>query len=252
MKKLILIVLLLFVVYLVMEIYCRRPDQFKITKLDIPSDTQTLVLLFHGAKGHLNPELKALATQFEIYLDSHQNTEVINYNWSFASNNRLRASTNAMKIGEFLGSEIANLKVLKNIRLIAHSVGAFIPDALCQAYRDHGGDAHIEINFLDPFNLRGFADMSYGVRSHGKCADFASSTMNTDDPAPTTNTMLKNAWNLDVTSLDRPLDFKRSSHYWPPLYFLLSMNEDMARMGLKTHKEFPRGEIIQAVELSNK
>jgi len=246
MKKIILFALLLFLIWLVMEVYCRLPDQFKITKVDIPQDTQTLVVLFHGAKDHLNPELEALANEFRIYLDTNQNAEVINYNWSYGSDNRLRASTNAIKIGESLGSEIAKYKRLRHIRLIGHSVGAFIPDALCQAYRDQGGNAHIEINFLDPFSLRGFADKNYGVRSHGHCADFASSILNTNDAAISTNTMLRYAWNFDVTDLKRPSDFIRNGHYWPPLYFLLSMNEDTARMGFKTHNEYSRGDIVKA------
>lgn len=240
--------MILFLFWLVMEAYCRLPIQFKITKLDIPRDTQILVVLFHGTKDHLNPELKALAAEFKIYLAKNQNVEVINYNWSYASDNRLRASANAIKIGESLGSEIAKYKRLRHIRLIGHSVGAFIPDALCQAYRDLGGNAHIEINFLDPFSLRGFADKNYGVRSHGHCADFASSIINTDDPAPSTNTILENAWNLDITNLKRPSDFIRNGHYWPPLYFLLSMNEDQAKMGYKTQNEHPRGVIVEAIE----
>ena len=117
--------------------FVRSPHaRAKITKVDIPQDTQTLVVLFHGAKDHLNPELEALANEFRIYLDTNQNAEVINYNWSYGSDNRLRASTNAIKIGESLGSEIAKYKRLRHIRLIGHSVGAFIPDALCKAYKE--------------------------------------------------------------------------------------------------------------------
>jgi len=244
MKKLLFILAILFLFWLIAEIYCRIPDQFKITKVDIPKNTQTLVLLFHGSNDHLNPELKAIAYKFKIHLNSSLNAHVINYNWSHASS-YLRASANTMKIGDILGSEISNLKKLKHIRLIGHSAGAFIADSLCQSYRNLGGDAHIEINFLDPFSLRGFSDINYGVRSFGKCANFSSSIINTDDSAPTTNTILKNAWNLDVTNLDYPKDFKRTGHYFPPLYYLLSMNEDNTKMGIKNHNIYPRGDIVR-------
>jgi len=246
MKKLLVCVMLILLSWTTMEIYCRSSDEFIVNKIKAPTETKTLILLFHGARDQLNPELESLSEQFKHYLAKSQNIKVLNYNWSFASDNRFRASTNAIKIGENLGKEISSLNKLKNIRLISHSAGAFIPDALCRAYRENGGKAHIEMNFLDPFSLRGFTDVNFGVYSHGKCADFASSIINTDDPAPTTNKHLKYAWNIDVTNIKKPKNLKRNGHYWPPLYFLLSLNKDTAKIGIRSHEEYPRGDILIA------
>ena len=244
MKKIIYIIgIVLFLGWLVLEIYCRIPDELSIKKIETSQNTQTLVLLFHGSNDHQNPELKSIKDKFVNLLKSPETTKVINYDWSYASS-YLKASANTIKIGKSIGLEISNLKNLKNIRLIAHSAGAFIAKSLCQSYRDSGGGAHIETTFLDPFNLRGFADFNYGVRNFGKCADFASSIINTDDGVPSTNTMLKNSWNIDVTKLKKPNKFKEKGHYFPPLYYLLSMSEDVIKMNTKNHNEYQRGEVI--------
>ena len=274
-------VILILVICIVMEFYCRKPDEFKVRALILPAETEMAVLLFHGARDNLNPELSAIANKFTKLLSSRSNTEVINYDWSFAANNRLRASTNAIEIGRILGRELATVVKLKYLRIIGHSAGAFVPDELCRAYRNAGGLAYIEITFLDPFGLRGFADRGYGTRFHGSCADFALSIVNTDDPAPTTNSMLKNAWNLDVTGLTRPTDFiyrkdprtvetdlwlgvsetlddvkrnlknpeQHNGHYWPPYYFLKILDEGMAQPAERQHQQFPRGSVTDAPPL---
>jgi hypothetical protein len=90
-----------------MEFYCRKPDEFKVRALSLPSETEMAVLLFHGARDHLNPEVSAIATKFTKLLITRSNTEVINYDWSFAANNRLRASANAIEVGKILGRELA-------------------------------------------------------------------------------------------------------------------------------------------------
>ena len=245
MRKIIFILIILFLCWLLIEIYCRIPNQFEVTKFDIPSKTENIVILFHGIGDSQNTELKAISDQFKIDLSSFPNSQIINYNWSYA-NSYLKASANGIKIGSILGLATLNYKELKYIRIISHSAGAFIAEAFCEAYKSKGGIAYLEINFLDPFGLKGFSDLNYGSRSHGKCPDFASSMINTDDPTPTTNTMLKYAWNIDVTDLEPPIGFNRSDHYFPPLYFLLSINKDKAKLTIKSHTKYPRNKIIKA------
>ncbi|PPR48527.1 MAG: hypothetical protein CFH14_01288 [Alphaproteobacteria bacterium MarineAlpha5_Bin4] len=245
MKKFIFIIPIIFFFWIVMEIYCRLPNKLDIIKINAPIKTQTMILLFHGSNDHKNLELEAIADKYSTYYNSHRNIEVINYDWSYASS-YLKASANAIKIGNVLGLEISNLKELKNIHIIAHSAGSFIAESFCQSYKNNDGVAHIETTFLDPFNLRGLSDFNYGARTHGKCADFASSIINTDDQAPTTNSILENAWNIDVTNIDRPKYFKRTGHYFPPLFYLLSMNEDTFKMRIKNHNDYPRGGLLRA------
>ena len=265
-----------------MEIFCRVPDDFETRSLNLPPETEMAVLLFHGAQDQLNPELSAIAKKYSELIDLSSNTKVVNYDWSFGSSFRLRASTNALVVGKALGSELATIKNLKYLRLIGHSAGAYIPDALCRAYRNGGGLAHIEITFLDAFGMRGFVDRGYGARNHGSCADFALNVVNTNDAAPTTNSYLNNAWNLDVTGLPHPVGFvlrqdsrtgeidpmlklnsalddvtrnlndsdhQQNGHYWPPYYFLEILDQEMASPAARNHEKFPRGEFIMAPSL---
>ena len=244
MKKIIVIIgIVLLFCFLIIEIYCRIPNKFSIKKIEISQNTQKLVLLFHGSNDDQNPELKSIKDNIENHIKSPKKNEVINYNWSYASS-YLRASANTMKIGKVIGLEISNFKNINTIHLIAHSAGAFIAESFCKSYRANGGSARIETTFLDPFNLRGFSDFNYGVRNFGKCADFALSIINTDDSVPTTNSILKNSWNIDITSLKKPKNFKEKGHYFPPFYYLLSMNEDIVNINDKNHNKYPRGEVM--------
>ena len=274
-------ILVLFVV-IAMEAYTRTPDKLIIKPLELPRNTKEAVLLFHGAKDELNPEIAAIANKYTKLVYDRKTTKVLNYDWSSGANNRLRAGTNAMEFGRALGEELAKLKELQHIRIIAHSASGFIPDELCRTYKDLGGTAHIETTFLDAFGLRGLLDSSFGARNHGSCPDFSANIVNTDDPAPTTNKFFKNAWNLDVTGLKRPQEFiyrtdprtakediwlgvgeamddvkrklnnpeqQHNGHYWPPYYFLTVMDEHATQPEKRDHKEFPRGTVSVAKPL---
>jgi len=265
-----------------MEAYTRTPDKLDIKPLKLSPNTQEIVLLFHGAKDELNPELAAIAVKYKKLISNRTRTAVVNYSWSSGSNNRLRAGTNALRFGAAIGKELVEYKGLTHLRIIAHSASGFIPDELCRTYRNLGGRAHIETTFLDAFGLRGFLDSNYGSRNHGSCADFSVNILNTDDPAPTTNKFFKHSWNLDVTGLKRPNDFlfrkdprtpeddiwlgvsdtidgvkrnlsnpkqQNNGHYWPPYYFLATLDEEAVIPGGRNHKEFPRGLVAIAPEL---
>ena len=52
---------------------------------------------------------------------------------------------------------------------------------------------------------------------------------------------------IDVTNIDRPKYFKRTGHYFPPLFYLLSMNEDTFKMRIKNHNDYPRGGLLRAI-----
>jgi len=268
---------------LVMEVYTRIPDKLDIRPLKLSPNTKEAVLLFHGAKDELNPELEAITSSYKNLISKRKDSVVINYDWSPGSNNRLRASSNAMELGSALGKELAEYQNLKYLRVIAHSASGFIPDELCRAYKKEGGKAYIETTFLDAFGLRGFLDSNYGVRNHGSCADYSMNIVNTDDPAPTTNKFFKSSWNLDVTGLHRPEGFvfrkdprsskddiwlgvseklddvkrnlsnpkqQNNGHYWPPYYFLETLDEETVTPGKRSHKDFPRGLVVKAPELN--
>ena len=142
MKKIfVIVIIVLLFIWSALEIYCRIPEKFKIKEINIQQNTETLVLIFHGSNDHQNQELKAIQDNFKNYLNSTSTAQIINYDWSYASS-YLKASANTMKIGNAIGIEISNLKDAKNIRLIAHSAGAFIAESFCKSYRSNGGSAN--------------------------------------------------------------------------------------------------------------
>ena len=102
-------------VCLVMEVYTRTPDKLDIRPLKLSPNTEEAVLLFHGAKDELNPELAAITSRYKKLIADRKKSMVVNYDWSSGSNNRLRASSNALEFGSALGKELAEYKNLKYI-----------------------------------------------------------------------------------------------------------------------------------------
>lgn len=225
-----------------LEAYSRRADRFDVAPLALPADSRSVVLIFHGSGDGKDPVLEEIAERFRALAGA--GTVVINYRWSSAADHRLRAAANAVRLGHALGAELARLPELSALHLIAHSAGAYVPDALCEAYRAAGGaPARIEMTFLDPFGIRGFFDWTHGARTHGRCADFAESIISTDDNAPATNTPLRQAFNLDVTRDPGRAGFALSGHYWPLAYYLEHLDAADATAGSRTHAQLPRGAL---------
>ena len=231
-------VLLLLV--LAAELYTRTPDGFSYARLG-PGLTADVTLIFHGSRDADNPVFTAIR---DALLDPGGATRTVRYiDWSEGADNRPRAAANAMVVGRELGARLAAESELRSLHLIAHSSGAFVPDALCRAYREGGGQARVRMTFLDPFQLRGLVGIRYGARHHGECADFALAIMNTEDPAPSTNAFLQQAYNLDVTADARRQALDRNGHYWPPAYLLASLADIESRFGTADHAEYPRGSV---------
>ena len=207
-----------------LEAYTRTPDDVRASVLDIPPDTRTLVLLFHGSGDAGDPFLEEIIAALERRYATEAAVAVRLVNWQPWSEQRLRAAANARLLGDQLGRQVATLASLQVLHLVAHSSGGFVPDALCESYRQHhrhsaGRLARIEMDLLDPFQIDGFVDWTWGARNHGRCADQAIAIINTDDFAPATNRLLRHARNIDVTAVPRPAGFARNGHYWPLVYY---------------------------------
>jgi len=222
------------------ELYTRTSDEFSHARPG-PGVTGDLTLIFHGSADADNPVFPALREKLLAVGGAPRTVRYID--WSEGADNRLRAAANAMVVGRELGSRLAAESELHSLHLVAHSSGAFVPDALCRAYRNGGGTARIRMTFLDPFQLRGLVDTGYGTRHHGECADFALAIVSTEDPAPTTNAFLQQAYNLDVTADPRSSALDRNGHYWPPVYLLQEITAVEARFAAAGHAEYPRGAI---------
>jgi hypothetical protein len=242
-----------------MEFYTRIPLDAPAALLtpDIPANTRTVALVVHGSVDSDNPQFPAIVVRLEAHYAAAGETDfVVRFlRWSPWSDQRLRAAATAEQLGERLGERIARLRELENLHLVVHSSGAYVADTLCESYRRNLADsaaadqparraARVTMVFLDPFQLRGFVDWRHGTRNHGRCADFALAIINTDDPAPTTNSPLLQAWNIDVTRHAGAAAIKHNGHYWPPQYYLEFL-PGLERAPLElSHERYPRGGVL--------
>jgi hypothetical protein len=227
-----------------LELYTWLPVGERTPPVEVPAGTTRLVLVIHGAGDEDNPLLPAIVTDLEARFAGSPGTAVRYLRWDPESDQRLRAAATARDMGLRLGRQLAARAGLTELHLVAHSVGTFMPDAICEAWRAYApAPAHIVMVLLDPFQIRGFADWGWGARNHGRCADFALAVINTDDPAPATNRPLAQAWNLDVTADPARAGFDRNGHYWPVRYYrdhLLALQPELARWN---HATRPRGAV---------
>jgi hypothetical protein len=227
-----------------MEVYTRMPVGDRMPALDLPSGVETLVLVIHGAGDEDNPLMPMIVAGLEQRFAGQPNVAVRYVRWSPESDQRLRAAATAQAVGNRLGAGLAGLSTLRELHLVAHSVGTFMPDAICTAYRQGVvAPARVTTVLLDPFQISGFVDWGWGARRHGGCADFALAVMNLDDPAPATNRFLAQAFNLDVTADPARAGFDRNGHYWPIRYYLDHLLAEQPAMARWSHDEYPRGEV---------
>ena len=237
-----LIVLALMAGLAIAELYTRTTDEFSVALPDL-SAADNVTLLFHGSRDADNPVFTEIRDGLRA--TSGASSAVHYIDWSAGADNRARAAANAQRLGRAFGSDLAANRNVAQIMLIAHSAGAFVPDALCDAYRSAGGKAEVRMIFLDPFQLRGLLDTGYGARNHGACADFALAIVNTTDPAPSTNAFLSQAFNIDVTQDPRAAGIGRNGHYWPLAYYLAELPTLQQRFGTATHAELARGVVAR-------
>lgn len=227
-----------------MEIYARQPVSAPTPVLDLTPSVSTLVLVIHGSADEDNPLLKDIVAGLVARYRDTPNTAVRFVNWAPASDQRLRAAATAQAIGRELGKILGSIGTLRELHLIAHSSGTFMPDAICGALRaDNPAPARVTMVLLDPFQIRGFVDWTWGTRQHGRCADFTLAVINTDDPAPATNRPLAQAFNLDVTAHPQRAGFTRNGHYWPLQYYRDHLVVQEPGIGFRTHAAEPRGAV---------
>jgi hypothetical protein len=227
-----------------MEIYARQPVSAPTPALDLTPGVSTLVLVIHGSGDADSPLLAEIVAGLNARYRDVPDAVVRFVRWSPASDQRLRAAATAQAIGSRLGAMLAGVSTLRELHLIAHSSGTFMPDAICTAWRAaRVQPARITMVLLDPFQIRGFVDWTWGARQHGRCADFTLAVINTDDPAPSTNRPLAQAFNLDVTADPERAKFTRNGHYWPVQFYRDHLVVQEPGIGLRTHAAEPRGAV---------
>ncbi|MGI9329768.1 MAG: hypothetical protein ACR2QB_03550 [Gammaproteobacteria bacterium] len=225
------------------EIYTRLPTGLAEPLNLKPDETRQVVLIFHGSLAGGDPILDDIANRFVELAALDSGTVVVNYRWDDGADQRLRAAASGRRLGTALGTELGSLPKLESVRIITHSVGAFVADALCESLREKRSTPWIEMTFLDPFGILGFIDWRFGVRNHGHCADFAVAFINRDDATAASNSPLAQAYNRDVTASPRRELFLRSGHYWPLRYYADFIDLAEVTPGIRTHDDYPRGDL---------
>jgi len=229
-----------------LEIWTRQAVGEATPALDLPPAVGTVVLVIHGAGDADNPLMPVIVAGLADRFADDSGVAVRYLRWSPESDERLRAAATAQAVGQRVGAGLAALGTVRELHLVAHSVGAFMPDAICRELRALPAPPRITMVFLDPFQISGFVDWGWGARHHGECADFALAVMNLDDPAPATNRPLQQAWNLDVTADPARAGFDRNGHYWPVRYYLDHLLGQQPAMAGWSHADRPRGEVRTA------
>jgi hypothetical protein len=166
--------------------------------------------------------------------------------WSPWADTELRAHRNGARVGEALGKELATLASVQSVHLVGHSAGAYVVEPLCVALKASANrPVRVVMTYLDPIGIRGAFDFGWGARTYGSCADYAEAYINTDDPAPATNTPLEQAWNVDVTGAEKPADFTLGGHRWPVRYYRDRLSVEDVTPGAYDHQQRPRGAVVK-------
>jgi hypothetical protein len=226
-----------------LEVFTRLPVGDRTPALDLPPAPSTVLLVIHGAGDADNPLMPLIAQRLEGAFAGRAGTAVRYLRWDPESDDRLRAAATARAVGRRVGAGLAALGSVRELQIDAHSVGAFMPDAICRELRASPSPPRITMVLLDPFQISGFVDWGWGARHHGGCADFALAVMNLDDPAPATNRVLRQAFNLDVTADPARAGFDRNGHYWPVRYYLDHLAAEQPAMADWGHEAYPRGDV---------
>ncbi|MCP4001976.1 MAG: hypothetical protein GY727_13790 [Gammaproteobacteria bacterium] len=227
-----------------LEVYMRWPSTAELSPLGLDEDTRYLLLLVHGSGGSKEPTFIEMEQRLnEAFADDPQ-VAVVRLVWA-PHDNRRRSYVLGHRLGTAIGRELAMLPELTDIRLVAHSAGAYFLDPICVAYRnqvDPDVRTFIEMTFLDGIGIAGGWDYDWGYRNHGHCADFARSIYTTNDWAPGHNEPYDYAHNIDVTESLARRTFDRPGHYYPIRYFLSHLvSEQQPRQ--RSHMNLPRGAV---------
>lgn len=232
MRRLKNIFLKLHVLLLAVVCSCTSP----VTPQPLPPQTngaRYLLLVAHGSGDTAADWPADVLQKLDTALAHRELWDLVAYDWSDAAASKTSASKAGLRIGNYIGTKLASAEyTYERIQLIGHSVGAFVIQGACDAYRKNGsGAARIHLTFLDPFTGNGFIDWTYGKRRFGLGADFAEAYTNTDDPVPSTNGVLKKAHNFDVTALAPAALIGADRHWWPVYFYLESIDKEGSAYG---------------------
>jgi hypothetical protein len=200
----------------------------QISPATVPAQSEgahCLLFIVHGSGDTAADWPADLVSQVKKTLPQDGQWDIVAYDWSSYSEDKLSAANAGIEIGTYIGTTLSSTAYnYERIQFVAHSVGSFVIQAACDAYRSQSSrDTRIHLTFLDPFNGRGLFDWSYGNKRFGAGADFAEAYINTSDPAPSTNEPLSSAHNFDVTGKAPATVTGRDLHWWPVSFYIESV-----------------------------
>ncbi len=207
-----------------------------ITPQPLPPQTvgaRYLLLVVHGSGDTAAGWPADVLQKIAATMVHREQWDLVAYDWSAYAGSKTSASKAGLEIGSYIGETLASEAYsYERIQLVGHSVGAFVVQGACDAYRKNGSKtARIHLTFLDPFTGNGLIDWTYGKRRFGQGADFAEAYINTDDPVPSTNGFLRKAHNFDVTALAPASLTGSDRHWWPVYYYLESIGKEGVAYG---------------------
>lgn len=183
----------------------------------------SLILVTHGWTMKLlsetpkeSPWVDEMTNALSSYLSDRQleNWQVVGYKWKINSWTKHpdTARNNATQQGFFIGNCIATQN-WKHVHLIAHSAGSALIQAMTERIKILNPSTFVHLTFLDPYVGTDYA----GINDYGRGADwaenyFAHDAITGGEAWPFTESMLSNAYNVEVTYLDT--NKLRIGRYW--------------------------------------
>jgi hypothetical protein len=195
--------------------------------------TRNLLFVVHGSGDTAAAWPADFKAGVEKNINHREQWDIVTYDWSTYAEDKATASKSGLEIGRYIGSTLASGDYhYERIQFVGHSVGAFVVQAACDAYRENAtGSTRIHLTFLDPFTGNGLIDWTYGKRRFGEGADFAEAYINTDDPVPSSNDPLNKSHNFDVTAQAPESLSDRDRHWWPVSFYIESIEKEGEKFG---------------------
>ena len=235
------------------EVYVRLPGEWLYGSTPAPiqqleADAKYDVVIFPGAGGpdQYTKALRDTIIASDLKKGIHRPVYV--YDWLQWRGSFLRAAFDSQNVGRVIGTQIAQNQHLQNLHVIGISVGAFAADSCTKAYKELSpSPGKVHLTLLDPFTSKGVFGYGWGLTHFGVSADVVEDYLNVDDPVPTTNEPVVNAFTLDVTNSEARREFEDSTHSWPVAYLANHWKTDFDKDGniIEPSSEAePRGTVV--------
>lgn len=205
-----------FVVSAAIITYIFWPNSYNTTAPFEFGSAKHVFFISHGLKDNSLSWPKALKTELD---HRFPNAIIINFDWSLYAENALTCSVNGIRIGEYIGEQLAESRV-ETLHLIGHSCGSFINLGMCKAIKQTKPAVFIQTTYLDPVSIYGGLFFDYGIDNFGKCANYSETFFDIEDGVPGSNQALTHSHSVDVTPYKTQFDFNGPAHLWPTEFYI--------------------------------